>query len=223
MSLSVPNLGLALVAVLLLASLVAALTRHPQEARGLLALALRLVGRLSLFRHSDAPGRLHLPGTAQPAPPPASLAAGAERLGRARRTTAPGGLPLKALLALSALGFATACTARALLLQREAVAQLRSAAALERTAAGHLRTHATACREAAAAAEAAAYAGFPAASPAALRAAAEMRRDCAGLPAAALPGVDSAPGPAVPDAGVRDAGGAGAAPFSPVTDGGSRG
>ena len=71
------------VAVLLVASLVAALTRHPQEARSLLALALRLVGRLSLLRHSDAPGRLHLPGTAQP-PPASALADDAERLANER-------------------------------------------------------------------------------------------------------------------------------------------
>lgn len=201
------------VAVLLVASLVAALTRHPQEARSLLALALRLVGRLSLLRHSDAPGRLHLPGTAQP-PPASALADDAERLARARRETRPGGLPLQVLLALCAGGLATACTARALLLQREAQAQLRSADALERSATGHLRTHATACREAAAAAESAAYAGYPEATPAALRARAEMRRDCAELPAS--PGVESTPGSSSPDAGA-----AGSTP--PPVDGGHRG
>jgi hypothetical protein len=54
--------------VILANSLVVAVTEHPQDAPGLWGAFLRALGRASVLRHRDAPGTLHLPGRAQPAP-----------------------------------------------------------------------------------------------------------------------------------------------------------
>ena len=156
----------------------------------LLATALfvvfRLVGWTGRLRRAAAP-------PLSPRPVPAPLGAqDAARLVRLRARHArrprsqarPTGLPLRAGLACAACGLVTACTAQALLLQREAAVQHQAATALERIAKDHLRTHATACRETAFAAERAAHADYPTATASARTARAEMIRDCKGLPAA---------------------------------------
>lgn len=58
-------------AALLLPSLFTAICPHPSEVqRGLFRSLLLVLGRLSVLRHGDSPGTLHVPLTAQPAPEP---------------------------------------------------------------------------------------------------------------------------------------------------------
>lgn len=72
---------LLLLAILpLLPSIFVAVAPHPTEVqRGAFRALLLVLGRLSLLRHGDSPGTLHLPLTAQPAPVP-ELAGELQRL-----------------------------------------------------------------------------------------------------------------------------------------------
>lgn len=64
----------------LLPSIFVAVAPHPTEVqRGAFRALLLVLGRLSLLRHGDSPGTLHLPLTAQPAPVP-ELAGELQRL-----------------------------------------------------------------------------------------------------------------------------------------------
>lgn len=49
-------------------SLVVAVSRHPEWHTGFWAQLLRVLGRLSVLRHTDSPSTLHFPGFRQPAP-----------------------------------------------------------------------------------------------------------------------------------------------------------
>lgn len=154
-----------------------------------LLVVFRLVGWTGRLRRAAArplfPRPVPAPLSAQDAVRLMRLRARHVRRPRHRAVAArPAGLSLRAGIACAACGLVTACTAQALLLQREAAVQHQAATALERIAKDHLRTHATACREAAFAAERAAHAGYPAATASARTARAEMIRDCNGLPPA---------------------------------------